>query len=294
MKNIIYDTIILCRPLQWIKNVLIFSGLIFAKKLNDIHLIWHSLIGFIIFCLVSSAVYIINDIVDIKDDRNHPVKKGRPLAAGKLSIKSAALFCAFLIVISFSITGIFLNRLFLGVISAYFILMLLYSLFLKNIVIVDVIIVAMGFVIRAIAGTVLINVTISPWLILCTFLLALFIVLGKRRHELDLYKPLDISPRRISLASYTTKLLDQFISVVTSTTLMAYSLYTFDSRTIHSVGTYYLPITIPFVVYGIFRYLYLIHTRNITGEPERVLLCDKALLFDIIIWGTVTGIIIYH
>jgi 4-hydroxybenzoate polyprenyltransferase len=265
------------RPKQWTKNLIIFAGIIFAQKIFQPELLLRTAYAFAAFCILSGSVYIINDLVDIDKDREHPTKKNRPLASGMLSAATATAF----VVLSAgaSLAGAFLINLNFGFVAlAYFVLTLAYSFKLKDIVIIDVLIIAMGFIFRAIAGAVVIRVDISPWLLVCTFLLALFLALNKRKHELLLLEDNAQTHRRI-LQEYRPEMLDQMISVVTSSTVMAYCLYTFTSG--HSI---YLMATIPFVIYGVFRYQYLIHQKDIGGSPETALLKDLPMLVNILLW----------
>lgn len=274
------------RPKQWIKNMVVFAGIIFAQKIFADGCLWRTFYALAAFCLLAGSVYIINDIVDIEKDRIHPHKKFRPLASGELKAFPAAVFAV--ITTALSLGGAFwINKNFGVVALTYFLVTLIYSLALKNIVIVDVLTIAIGFVLRAIAGAVVISVGISPWLLVCTFLLALFLALTKRRHELLFLEDKAQSHRKI-LDEYQPEMLEQMISVVTSSTVMAYSLYTFTSG--HSI---YLMGTIPFVIYGIFRYQYLVHSRDIGGSPEIALLRDLPMVINIILWVVSCSVILY-
>lgn len=274
------------RPKQWTKNLILFAGLIFSQKIMQEGFVLKTFFAFVIFCLLSGSVYLINDMVDVEKDRKHPKKRYRPLASGNLSIKTAVTATIFLTV--FSLISAFELRTIFGAVSlAYFLLTLSYSFKLKNIVIIDVIVIALGFTLRAIAGAVVIAVNISPWLLVCTFLLALFLALTKRRHELILLDDKAQSHRKI-LDEYQPEMLDQMISVVTSSIVMAYSLYTFTAG--HSI---YLMGTIPFVVYGIFRYQYLAHSTDIGGTPENALLKDPPMVINILLWVISCLVILY-
>jgi len=281
-----YLLLLSMRPKQWIKNLLIFAGIIFSQKLFVQGYILKTLFAFAVFCLLSGSVYIINDLVDIEKDKAHPKKKNRPLASGQLSVSLAAVFV--ILSTAASLGGAFWIDFNFGLVSlAYFLLTLSYSFKLKNIVIIDVLAIALGFIFRAVAGAVVIAVDISPWLLVCTFLLALFLALTKRRHELALLEDNARSHRKI-LDEYEPEMLDQMISVVTSSTVMAYSLYTFTSG--HSV---YLMATIPFVIYGIFRYQYLVHRKDIGGSPETALLKDPPMVINIALWVIACSLILY-
>jgi 4-hydroxybenzoate polyprenyltransferase len=279
------------RPAQWSKNLLLFAGLIFSHNLFSMANTLKVVLGFTIFCFLSGCIYIINDLVDLDKDRYHPVKRYRPLAAGKVTPSLALQFATSVFVIS-SISAYFLDSFFALICLVYVTLMVSYSLLLKNIVILDVIIIAMGFVLRAVAGAVLIDVEISPWLLVCTLFLALFLAVAKRRHELTLLAH-NAANHRDSLSAYSTTLLDQMIAVVTTSTLIAYTLYTLAPRTREIVGTPNLAITLPFVIYGIFRYLYLIYQKNEGGSPEILIFSDKSLMIDLILWVIVVIMVLY-
>jgi len=277
----------LLRAKQWTKNLLIYAALVFTKNLFNGPFLIKSTIGFVLWCLIASSIYIVNDVRDCKEDSYHPVKKKRPIASGKISKDTAIAISVMLLLVS--LLGSFLiDRPFFLVILIYAILNTLYSIVLKHIVIIDVFIVAANYVIRAVSGAVIINVTISPWFLICTSLLALFLILAKRRYELSLRES---SKHRKILNEYSIPLLDEMISVVTSSTVIAYSLYTFTSQTAQSHNL--LMLTIPFVLYGIFRYLYLIHKKNMGGSPELVLLKDIPLIIDIVLYVITTLIIMY-
>ncbi|HWI55515.1 MAG TPA: decaprenyl-phosphate phosphoribosyltransferase [Desulfobacteria bacterium] len=274
------------RPKQWTKNLVVFAGLIFSQKAFENGNFMLSLFTFFVFCLLSGSVYLINDLVDVQKDRAHPEKRKRPIASGDLSTSAAMTGAAAAAL--FSLAGAFVLHREFGLIALiYFLTTLGYTFKLKNVVLMDVIVIAIGFVFRALAGVVVINVNLSPWLLMCTFLLALFLALTKRRHELVLLDSNAISHRRI-LDEYTPAMLDQMISVATSSTVMAYSLYTFTSG--HSV---YLMATIPFVIYGIFRYQYLAHSRDIGGSPESALLKDWPMVVNILLWVSACLVILY-
>lgn len=277
------------RPAQWTKNLIVFAGLIFAQKALQFDLVLKVVFAFLIFCAISGGGYIINDILDLKADINHPKKSKRSLASGKLTVGQG--LTAAVVLISLSLVFAFLLDVLFGITAlAYFFLNLAYSLLLKHIVIVDVMTLAVGFVLRAVAGAVVISVPISPWLLICTILLALFLGLGKRRHELILLEA-EAGHHRQVLKEYSPALLDEMVSVVTASTVMAYCLYTFFSAT--AMKTHYLMLTIPFVLYGIFRYLYIIHQKNEGGSPEVILLTDKPLLIDILLWLIAVFVILY-
>jgi 4-hydroxybenzoate polyprenyltransferase len=279
------------RPKQWPKNLAIFVGILFSQNILNLPLLAKTIIAFLIFCLLSGAVYILNDITDLEKDRRHPVKSQRPLASGRLRV-SHAIFI-FVVIIAFALgLSYYVSLSFFLVAVAYFLLQLAYSFSLKRIVILDVFAIAAGFVLRVVAGTVVINVEFSSWLLICTILLALFLGLSKRRHELVVLGE-EAQNHRTVLAEYSPYLLDQMISVVTASTLVAYCLYTMSEETIAKFGTRNLIFTIPFVLYGIFRYLYLIHQKGKGGSPENILLNDKPLLVAIFLWIITVGIVLY-
>jgi len=275
------------RPKQWTKNSFVFAGLIFSKSFFYIEPVIRSVYAFLLFSVVSGAVYLINDVIDRKKDMLHPRKCKRPVASGKLKPIEALLSAGIILVASLLIAFTLDFKLFL-VLAGYALMVSLYSLILKNVIILDVIIIAMGFVLRTIGGAVVIDVKISPWLIECTTLLALFLALNKRKSEL-LVMSEDASKHRKILNQYTPELIDQMLGVVTSTTVITYSLYTFNAG-----KTYYMMFTIPFVLYGIFRYQYLVATTDLGGSPELALLKDKPLMIDIILWAITSIIIVYY
>src|SRR4030067_2487563 len=275
------------RPKQWTKNLIIFSGLIFSVNLFNNALIIKDLLAFILFCGLSSSIYIINDVFDLESDRKHPLKCLRPLPSGKIKVSHAVILASVLSLVS--ILGSFALHYTFGIIGViYFISFLLYSLYFKHVVMLDVLIISMGFVLRAVGGALVIEVRVSPWFLICTFLLSLFLALGKRRHELVLLNDQAGEHRKI-LDEYSPYFLDQMISVVTPSTLLAYSIYTLSPDAICPN----LEFTIPFVVYGIFRYLYLIHQRGEGGNPEIILLTDVPIIINLFLWGLSCIYIIY-
>ena len=279
------------RPQQWLKNFFIFAPLIFSENIFYRSMFLQTLLAFGIFCLLSGALYILNDLKDLEEDRLHPIKSKRPLAQGELKKRQAIAAFVILSFISLLLAEV-VNTEFLWICLIYFILQIAYSFALKHIVILDVFIVASGFFLRVIAGAVAIRVQISPWLLICTTLLALFLALSKRRHEIILLDKDAMNHRRI-LKEYSPYLLDQMISVVTASTVIAYCLYTISHDTIEKFGTNKLILTVPFVLYGIFRYLYLIHQKTEGGIPETLILKDRPLLLDIFLWIVSAALIIY-
>ena len=277
------------RPKQWTKNGLLFLGLIFSLSLHDPHLIVRSVAAFIDFCLLASATYLVNDVIDIERDRLHPVKRNRPIASGQIS-RSLALWIALLLFGAGVVVAASLGTGFLVAAMLYPVLTLSYSLWLKHLVVIDVMAIAAGFVLRAGAGAVVIGVPISPWLYACTLFGALFIAFAKRRHELTLLQGGAGEHRRI-LEAYTLPFLDQAISVLASASIISYSFYTFSAENLPRNQA--MMLTIPFVLYGVFRYLYLIHLKDGGGTPEEALLNDRPLLATVLSWGAVSTIIVY-
>jgi len=280
------------RPNQWSKNLLLFAGLLFSKSLFEAPLLLKATIGFFLFCILSGAEYVLNDVVDLNQDKAHPIKSKRPLASGKLSTSFAVSTVVILMASGISLS-FFLNDAFGWVATAYALLMLGYTFFLKRIAILDVLVIAVGFVLRAIAGTVVIGVSISSWLLVCTIFLALFLGLCKRRHELVLLGENANTHRKI-LGEYTPYLLDQMIAVATASTVMSYTLYTTAADTVEKFGTRNLVFTLPFVLYGIFRYLYLVHQKNMGGSPENILIKDRGMTINIFLYLVTTGFILYR
>ena len=279
------------RPRQWTKNLILFAGIIFAQRFFEVDAVLRTFLAFVDFCLLSSSIYLINDLKDVESDRLHPIKKFRPVANGNIGIKSAWTYAA---ILSLTALGLayFLGYHFFLAASLYYVMMVLYSFFLKHLVILDIMVIAGGFVIRAIAGALAVDVTISSWLLVCATLLALFLVLSKRRHEVILLGE-DAKGHRKILEEYGAKFLDQMISVVTAATLMSYILYTMDPVTIEKFDTSKLILTTPFVLYGIFRYLYLVYQKNMGGRPEEVLLNDLPIIGAVVLYVITAVIIIY-
>ena len=278
------------RAPQWIKNLFIFAPLLFSQNLMNGPLLLVTIRAFVAFCMISSAQYIFNDIRDLEEDRVHPVKSRRPLASGRMKVGVAIA-----LLVGMGVGGILIaatiNLPFLLIAAGYFVLQVLYTLWLKHIVILDVFIIAAGFLIRVIAGGLAIRVEVSSWLLICTILLSLFLALGKRRYELTLLHG-EAAQHRPILREYTPYLLDQMISVVTASTFVAYCLYTISPDTVEKFGTKNLIFTVPFVLYGIFRYLYLIHQKSEGGTPEALVIRDKPLLLDIFLWVVTAALIL--
>ena len=279
------------RPSQWTKNLIIFGGLLFGQRLFDVPSVVAASAAFVVFCALSGVVYLLNDVADREADRKHPLKRHRPIASGALST-STALAAAGVIGI-LALGAAFWLRFEFGVFAAaYVALLAFYSGPLKHVVIIDVLTIAIGFVLRAVAGAVAIDVPISHWLLILTILLALFLALSKRRHELVLLADGATSHRPI-LEEYSPYLLDQMIAVVTASTLISYVIYTVSPETVQKFHTDYLGLTLVFPLYGIFRYLYLVHQKEGGGSPSDMLLNDRPLLACVALWAIAVAAIIY-
>jgi 4-hydroxybenzoate polyprenyltransferase len=280
------DYLRILRPKQWIKNLFVFAALIFSRNLFHLPLLVPTAVAFGLFCLSSSGVYILNDIHDREHDRNHPAKSSRPIAAGRIPLPVARALA--LALIAAGVIGGFLASGLLGyTILAYILLMLFYSLYLKRQVILDVFAIAAGFILRVVAGAAVTGVYISPWLLLCTVFLSLFLALGKRRHELYLLSD-SATEHRPALGSYSLPFIDQMVAIATSATVLCYSLYTFLAPTSRD-----LIYTIPFVLYGMFRYLHVLYRQNSGGAPEEALIWDRPLLLAVLLWIAACIIILY-
>jgi 4-hydroxybenzoate polyprenyltransferase len=279
------------RPSQWTKNFILFGALIFGAKLHDGGAVLHALAAFAIFCALSGVVYLINDVADREADRRHPLKMHRPIASGALpvpvALTAAGVLGGLALVAAFWLQPLF------GVLATTYVLLLgLYSSVLKHLVIIDVLTIAIGFVLRAAAGAVAVSVPISHWLYVLTILLALFLGLSKRRHELVLLADRATGHRKI-LEEYSPYLLDQMIAVVTASTIVAYAFYTVSPETVQKFGSDRLILTLPFPLYGIFRYLYLVHRKEGGGNPADMLLTDRPLLVCVALWAVSVALIIY-
>ncbi len=278
------------RPKQWFKNVFVFAPLIFDEKLNQLPYVARTAAGFVLLCLMSGTVYIINDLADIEQDRNHPKKRNRPLASGRVSLGAARMAAVGIPLVTLPL-GFLLEPGLGAILAGYLVVQIGYSFWLKNKVIVDVMIVASGFLLRVAAGVPLVEAErFSPWLYVCMTLLALLIGFGKRRHELVLLKG-EAAGHRQALQHYNLPLLDHIISIVTASTLVAYALYTFSAPNLPPNHT--MMLTIPFVLYGIFRYLYLIHVEGLGGAPEEIVFSDRALQAAILLWGVSVVVVMY-
>lgn len=280
------------RPAQWTKNLIVFAALIFGQRLLDGDAVVRATVAFLAFCALSGVVYVANDVVDREADRQHPQKRHRPIAAGHLTVGLALGAAAVLLVGGLGASA-WLGVPFLVHALAYVALQVAYSLGLKRQVILDVLSIALGFVIRASAGGAAIGVPVSQWLLVCTILLALFLALAKRRHEITLLGD-EATRHRSILGEYTPYLVDQMIAVVAASTLMGYAVYTVSTETAERFGTPWLGLTMPFPLYGIFRYLYLVHRRSQGGSPTELLLADRPLLLCVALWGATIVALIYH
>ena len=280
------------RPAQWSKNLLVFAGLLFGRRLFDAASVLDAVSAFVVFCVLSGVVYLVNDIADRESDRRHPLKSRRPIASGALRVPMA-VGVALAVGAGGLAAAYAIGPAFAAVAAAYLVLQILYSFLLKHIVIIDVLTIAIGFVLRAVGGAVAVHVEISHWLLVCTILLALFIALAKRRHEIVLLAG-DAATHRPILGEYSAYLLDQMIGVVTASTLISYVFYTISPETQAKFGTAWLGLTIPFPLYGIFRYLYLVHQREGGGSPADLLLTDRPLLACVALWALTVALIIYH
>ena len=280
------------RPAQWSKNLLVFAGLLFGRRLLDPVAVLDALSAFVVFCVLSGVVYLVNDVADRDSDRQHPLKSQRPIASGALPVPMAS-GAAVVLGAGGLAAAYAIDPALAAVAAAYLALQILYSFALKHIVIIDVLTIAVGFVLRAVGGAVAVHVEISHWLLVCTILLALFIALAKRRHEIVLLAGSAANHRPI-LGEYSAYLLDQMIGVVTASTLISYVFYTISPETQAKFGTAWLGLTIPFPLYGIFRYLYLVHQREGGGSPADLLLTDRPLLACVALWALTVALIIYR
>jgi len=279
------------RPQQWVKNGFVFAALIFSRSITDWHRNARVTAGALLFCLISSAVYLFNDILDAPEDRTHPLKRLRPLAFGKLGLGTASLAAIILALLSLGGAWI-LDHTFFTVVGLYALINVLYSWVLKRVVLLDVFVISAGFVLRVVGGGVIIHVEISSWLVVCATLLALFLALSKRRHELVVLGK-EAGNHRSILSHYSPYFLDQLIGIVTASTVMSYALYTLSSDVQTKFPGKRLELTIPFVLFGVFRYLYLVHQNEEGGNPTRLFLTDTVLLSVVLFWAASVIFIIY-
>jgi 4-hydroxybenzoate polyprenyltransferase len=278
------------RPRQWHKNVFVFAALVFDEKLFQFNALARTVAAFALFCLISSTVYIVNDVMDREQDRQHPVKRLRPIPAGKLPVNVALAAAALFVLLGVPLAFL-LDWRFGITILTYLVLQIAYSISLKHVVIVDVLAISAGFVLRVVGGTFVISVErFSPWLYVCMTLLSLFLAIGKRRHEVILLQG-NANTHRPVLDDYTERFLDEMIALVTSTTVVAYSLYTFSAPNLPA--NHSMMLTVPFVLYALFRYLYLIHVREEGGAPDELVLKDRPLLISVLLWGAAVITVLY-
>ena len=285
------NLLISLRPHQWIKNLIVFAGLIFGHELFNPVAVAVAAAAFAIFCALSGAAYLVNDVSDYLVDRQHPLKARRPIAAGALSPTVALVAAAVIGALALGV-AFWLRPMFGLAATAFMGLLLLYSTLLRHLVILDVLTIATGFVLRAVAGAVAIAVPISQWLLVCTILLALFLALTKRRHEIVVLANDATAHRRI-LGEYSPYLLDQMIAIVSAATLVSYAIYTINPEAVAKFNTNLLTLTFPFPLYGIFRYLYLVHQKDGGDSPSEMLLNDRPLLVCVALWAAVAVLVIY-
>lgn len=284
------------RPWQWTKNLVVVAALIFSRNLFRFELTLRSIEALLIFCLLSGSIYVFNDLIDLEQDREHPAKRHRPIASGKVSRGGALVLGLVSVAVGLALAAL-LNTAFLTVCIVYVGVSILYSAGLKHMVVLDVLIISIGFVLRAMAGVEALkdlepDVIMSPWLLVCTLFLALFLGFNKRRHELDLLSD-NAGRHRKTLDEYSKEFLDALIAVVTAATVIAYAIYTIWPATIAKFHTSSLIYTVPFVVFGLFRYMYLVVMKNKGGSPSEVLVSDLPLVVDIILWIAVAGLVLY-
>jgi 4-hydroxybenzoate polyprenyltransferase len=278
------------RPRQWLKNGLVYAALFFDRQAIDLDSLARATAAFVLLCMVSSAVYIMNDLVDVENDRQHPRKKNRPIAAGELR-PTVAMATSIVLAILGLVGGFLLSQELGWILAAYLLLQAVYTFYFKHVVLVDVIIVATGFILRVAAGVAVIQVErFSPWLYVCTGLLALVIALGRRRHEISLLGE-DAGNHRAILDEYNLELIDRLIDIVAAAALVAYSLYTFMAEGLPRNNL--MMLTIPFALYGIFRYLFLIHVRQEGGAPEEIFIRDRPMQLTLILWAAVVYLVLY-
>lgn len=280
----------LMRISHLVKNVLIFAPLVFSMRFTTEN-IMHSSIAFLTFSIIASSVYVLNDIFDADSDKKHPQKKTRPVASGIIKMSEAKIFFAILLSIGTLISFNLPHFVFM-IIFGYFFMNILYSRWLKKIPIIDVMVIATGFVLRILAGAAAISVSLSPWILLCTFFGALFIAFGKRKGEIDILKENSHRVRNV-LSSYHPDFLNQLIGTTAAITIISYALYTIDTHTIHRLGTEKLIYTTPFVIFGIFRYFQVIYTQSQGDNPTKIFLTDPPLIFDIFLWGLAFSLIVH-
>jgi 4-hydroxybenzoate polyprenyltransferase len=286
------------RPSQWVKNLIVLAAFFFACWDPSQHAAaatpgaaWRVVAAALLFCVVSSAIYLVNDIRDVAADRAHPVKRLRPIAAGRVGVRGAGWLAAGLLLLGLA-GAAWLSRPFAGLVAGYVALQVAYTFLLKRVALLDVFVIAVGFVLRAVAGALVIAVRISPWLLLCTFLLALFLGLCKRRHEKRLLQDGRAHQHRQALTGYNEQLLDLLIGIAGASTVVSYAIYTLSPETVERFGTSQLGLTIPFVVFGVFRYLDLVYRHEQGGRPEKVLLTDRGMIITVLLYA-LTALVVF-
>ena len=277
------------RPKQWTKNLFVFAGIIFARQFFDPVALYRVVASFLLLCAASSGIYFLNDIIDLPYDSQHPVKRKRPIASGNLPLSLARIAAIVLLLASLALS-FSLSKTLGQVVALYIGAHIAYSLYLKRVVIIDILIVSFGFLLRVVAGTVVISVEISSWLLICTILVSLFLILAKRRQEIITSPNAESRP---VLQDYSLEFIDQIISAVVASTITAYTLYAFATETAEKFGSGKMGYTIPFVLYGVLRYLYLIHKRSLGEEPEKILLTDLPFIVNLILWVLSVFVIVY-
>ena len=283
----------LARPKQWLKNFFVFAPLLFSRHIFDPSYVINSLEAFFTFCLISSAVYIINDILDVESDRAHPKKKFRPIASGEISVNQALIFLVILAAV-IVLTFFFEKPVFIFVIALYFLTNLFYSLKIKSVVLLDVFFISFGFMLRVLGGAAAIGVTVSSWMVLTTIFISLFLAISKRRGELSqIVNAENIGKQRPVLKEYSVEFADQLNTIAAAGTIISYALYTVSERTLSTFGTEKLIYTTPFVIYGIFRYMYLMHKKNLGESPTSIVVKDLPILLNVIFWFLACLLVIY-
>lgn len=282
----------LIRPKQWVKNLFVFAPILFAGKLMDLPMLLTNILAFASFCCVSSSVYVLNDIIDVESDRVHKKKRYRPIAAGYVSIKQAKILFVFLIVLT-AILSSMLPVLFLITISAYLVNNLLYSFKIKNVVLLDVFSISIGFILRVIAGAVAIDVSVSSWMIITTIFISLFLGISKRRAELSGPNQDNLEKQRKVLSDYDVIFVDQLNTIAATGTIISYALYTVSEKAVNAFHSDKLIYTTPFVLYGIFRYLYLLHQKNLGESPTQIVTKDVPIIINSLLWLITCAVIIY-
>jgi 4-hydroxybenzoate polyprenyltransferase len=278
------------RPDQWTKNLLVFAALIFGLRLLEPEAALRAVLAFVSFCAASSGGYLLNDVRDLERDRVHPSKRRRPIASGAISVPAAVVGAAILIAAALAL-ALGITPVFGGIVAAYLVLTVSYSFGLKNVVLLDAILIAVGFVLRAVAGAAAIEVAISPWLVVCTFMAALFLSLGKRRAEIAALE--GAATHRPASRAYSLELLDQLMTVVVATSILSYCLYTLSPEVRERFGVDHLEVTVPIVVYGLFRYLYLVRATDLAQNPSRAIITDRPVLLTVLLWGAAVVGLLY-